>query len=653
MLEESTNDIDLAEKYHESQYKDRFGISFSSFGSSKGITKLSKFSSRKNIQKIKLNRENSQKNFLNFKKSNIDKKKKKIIDKVEEIELNRIYNKNNQNENEKIIPIEIFNKVSKCSIIKYGIKKSTENIEYSYCKQCDHNLVRPICLHCINKCHSGHATNFIFRKGRIKCSCGEKNHHIIKINYNINVKKNIICLGNEWNITSKLGFYYINKKNKPICILCHNYCQSNNKKDKIIKLDENKTDLECSCKNEEIHGSHRAICEKIINLITDYNEFHILLHPIQFINMLFKSSNNFKYIFEDFELFNNNLNNGNNKEFFAKFHSIDITNTNTYKTLLIFEKMVQKKAKNNYIYYYNEKVLNYFSFDAIKSLYSTLEKLSLEKSFKVIINKYLYLFHKLYINSKTQTLHKIKLADLKNLSFLQRSIIFNDNKDRFKEVGDIILFLLKILRHIIYEGSSSIESFECAKEIIAIFRKFSCYNLINNELMTKICINILKFFNYIRIVKINYFTSSNDEDKIKTKSTNDIIRIKEDSHNLKRILFKTYYIIIKMIMNFIYNYNDNLLNDLIFNKEKYPDINSITLDNICFLYKRNELGRFIYEINISILNSIFKDYDNYSNKKLILTKRIGMEIFHYSLNKADNYYINIFNSINQVKYFIY
>jgi hypothetical protein len=28
-----------------------------------------------------------------------------------------------------------------------------------------------------------------------------------------------------------------------------------------------------------------------------------------------------------------------------------------------------------------------------------------------------------------------------------------------------------------------------------------------------------------------------------------------------------------------------------------------------------------------------------------------MEIFHYSLNKADNYYINIFNSINQVKYY--
>jgi len=522
MLEESTNNKDLSEIYHENQYKDRFGIEYSSSRSTKGITRIKKYASGKNIKKIKINRGATHKNYLNFKKKSSINKKKKIIEEVEEIELNRIYKKNNQNENDKIIPIENFNKVSKCSIIKYGIKKSTERIEYSYCKTCDHNLVRPICLHCINKCHSGHATNFIFKKGRIKCSCGEKNHYIIKINYNINIK-NIICLGNEWNITSKLGFYYINKKNKPICILCHNYCESNNKKDKIIKLDDNKTVLECSCKNEEIHGSHRAICEKIINLITDYNEFYILLHPIQFINMLFKSCNNFKYIFEDFEIFNNNLNNDNNKEYFLKFRSIDIANTNIYKTLLIFEKLVQKKAKNNYIYYYNEKVLNYFSFNAIKSLYSTLEELSLERSFRIMLNKYLYLFHKLYINYKTQILDKYKLADLKNLSFLQRSIIFNNNKDSLKEVDDIVLFLLKIFRNLIYKGSSSIESFESAKEIIAIFRKLSCYNIINNELMTKICITILKYFNYIRIVKSNFITP-NDEDKIKTKTTNDLIQ---------------------------------------------------------------------------------------------------------------------------------
>ena len=577
-------------------------------------------------------------------------KKKKILDEVEEIELNRLYNNNNQKKDEKIKPIINFKKVNKCSIIRYGVKKSTEKIEYSYCKTCDHNLVRPICLHCINKCHSGHATNFIFKKGRIKCSCGEKNHYIVKTNNNnINIIKNIICLGNEWNITSKLGFYYINKKNRPICILCHNYCEKNNKKDKIIKLDENKTVLECSCKNEEIHGSHRAICEKIINLITDYNEFHILLHPIQFINMLFKSSHNFKYIFEDFEIFNNNLKIENNKEYFLKTRSIDITNTNIYKTLLIFKKMVQKKVQNNYIYYYNEKVLNYFSFEVIKSLYNTLENLSLEKSFRIMFNKYLYLFHKFYINSKTQTLEKYKLADLKNLSFIQRNIIFNKNKNSLKNVDDIVLFLLKIFRNMIYIGSSSVESFECVKEIIAIFRKLSCYNLINNELMAKICKNILKYFNFIRIIKSSFIVS-NDEDKIKTKTTYDA-NLRKELETKKKILFKLYYMIMKMIMNFIYNYNDNILNDFIFNKEKYPDINSITLDNACFLFKRNELGRFIYEINIIILSSIFKDYDIYTNKKLILIKRIGMEIFHYSLNKYDYYYLNIFNSINQVKYY--
>ena len=57
------------------------------------------------------------------------------------------------------------------------------------------------------------------------------------------------------------------------------------------KIEQNKEIPECSCKNEAIHNSHREICEKIIDLIKDYNEFHILLHPIQFVNMLFISKN--------------------------------------------------------------------------------------------------------------------------------------------------------------------------------------------------------------------------------------------------------------------------------------------------------------------------------------------------------------------------
>jgi len=650
MVEDSTHEDELLEKYNISQYRGRFGISYSSKSSK--ILSPSKFSdivsSKKIVSKLKLKlqKETSIRNNISLEVEEKPNLHSNILNEIKEIELERIYS-NFHERDEDILPIANFKKVNKCSIIKYGIKKSTEEIEYSYCKTCDHNLVRPICLSCINKCHFGHSIYYIFSRGRIKCSCGEKNHVTVNINNNYYRLGGIKCLCNEWNAIAKLGFYYINKKNKPICILCHNYCEKNDKKDKIIKIEENKEIPECSCKNETIHNSHRAICEKIIDLIKEYNEFHILLHPIQFVNMLFKSKNNFKLIFEDFEIFVNNLNNPDklkNIGYFSKFHSIDITNTNVYKTLLIFEKMVQKKARNNYIYYYNKEVINYFSFNVIKNLFWALEQFpDDEKSYRILINKYLYLFHKFYIDFLTQSLVKYKLKDLKNLSFLQRIIIFNKNQDIEKESEEIISFLLRYFNHIIYNGQSSFDSIECIKEILGIFRKFTCYNLINNEQITKISINILKCFDYIRIIRNNYLNNNSNK--------NTDIKSSKDLSLLNKLSMKMYYIIMKIILNSIYNYNDNILKKIIFDKEKYPDINNISFDNVCFIYKRNELGRFIFEITISILTYIQKYFYDYENKKIILTQRIGMEILQYSLNNDDDYILNIIDSLNQTKFY--
>ena len=266
-----------------------------------------------------------------------------------------------------------------------------------------------------------------------------------------------------------------------------------------------------------------------------------------------------------------------------------------------------------------------------------------EKSYGILINKYLYLFHKFYIDFLTQSLVKYKLKDLKNLSFLQRIIIYNKSQDIEKESEEIISFLLKYFKQIICKGQSSFESIESIKEILGIFRKFTCYNLINNEQMTKICINILKCFDYIRIIR-NIYLNNNV-----SKNTNDI-KSKKDLNLLNKISMKMYYIIMKIIMNSIYNYNDNILKKIIFDKEKYSDINDINFDNVCFIYKRNELGRFIFEITISILAFIQNYFSDYENKKKILTQRIGMEILQYSLNKDDDYILNIIDSLNQTKY---
>ena len=292
------------EKNNRYQYKKRFGIEYRSFSSKDVMSfdtiKKTSFPKNKNI--------NSFKNTVHQKIA-IDIKLNSIITTdVDQYDLDRLY-KNIIKEEDSIIPLHNFNKISNCSILKYGIKESTDEIKYSYCKTCDHNLVRPICYPCITQCHKGHMIKPVLKKGKIKCFCGEKNHFQNQITNNVVNYKSINCFCNEWNITAKLGFYYVNKKKEAICILCHNYCISDNKKDKIIKIEYNKKIPNCTCKNLEIHKTHKVLCEKIISLITDYNEFHILLHPIQFINMLFKCSNNFKLIFEDFETFTDNLKN--------------------------------------------------------------------------------------------------------------------------------------------------------------------------------------------------------------------------------------------------------------------------------------------------------------------------------------------------------
>ena len=188
-----------------------------------------------------------------------------IYNEAEQLEIEKIYGTNEKDYDE-ILPIHNFDRVTKCSVLKYGIKKSTEEIEYSYCKTCDYNLLKPICICCINQCHKGHIIKYIFNKGRIKCYCGEINHIGMKLNNN-NDNNDINCLCNEWNLIAKLNFYYENKNQEPLCILCHYYCQKDNKDDKIVKISKDVEIPKCSCKNEEIHSDNRVICEKILGLI--------------------------------------------------------------------------------------------------------------------------------------------------------------------------------------------------------------------------------------------------------------------------------------------------------------------------------------------------------------------------------------------------
>jgi len=640
-------------KLNKNEYKNRFGINYS-FKKRKSLDlnnneffKMKRY--KRYNSKIYISKDSSRYNSLTNNDSSFRGKSTRhnnLYNEKDKIELNKIYG-NFEKESEEILPIKYFSNVSNCSIVKYGIKKSPEEIEYSFCKTCDHNLLKPICLSCINQCHNGHSIKYIFNKGRIKCCCGEKNHIGMKIKDQTHNNNNEIkCLCNEWNIIAKLNYYYKNEKNEPVCILCHNFCQDNKDNDKLIKIDENQTIPKCSCKNEEIHNDSRIIYEKILILSSNSNEFDLLLHPIQIINMIFKSTNNFKMIFDYFLVFMNNLIDSNNSSillgYFSKINLVDVTYTNIYKTLYLFEKIIKKIPTSNDTCFFNEKIIDYFSFHNIRKLISFLKESSIdEKIFLILINKYLYLFHKIYINTKTQSLEKYKLNDLKNLSFCQRIIIFNENKKKFKESEEIVSFLLKFFIDITYKGFSSIESVDCIKEIISIFRKLSCYDLIYISDMTRICVNLYKCFNNLRIIRNSF-----KKNLINSKMANDV-NSKKDLIYFNRITLKIYYIIIKMFMNFIYNYNDSIIKRILYDKEKYTFIHNISLNNVCFIYKKNELGRLIFKITICILTSIQKNYNNFNNKKTVLIQRVGIKIIQFSLIKSDDYILNILDSLNK------
>ena len=101
--------------------------------------------------------------------------------------------------------LENSNKIPKCSILIYGAKASFEEIEYSFCKSCDSNLINPICIECINNCHKGHNIKKNFMKGHIQCFCGENLHKIENIN---NFNDNIQCNFAEWSEISKINVYF-------------------------------------------------------------------------------------------------------------------------------------------------------------------------------------------------------------------------------------------------------------------------------------------------------------------------------------------------------------------------------------------------------------------------------------------------------------
>ena len=197
----------------------------------------SRSGSKKNYLKFQLTKgTNSNNNNPNLQL--MRRKSRSIIDfnnNFEEINIKEIYKDNDDN---KDVPklIQKFTEIKDCSILKYGIKPSIDEIEFSFCRTCDPNLMSPICLPCIKICHKSHKIKKLVMKGEIKCACGERLHCISKSpDLNMN---NISCQLSEWYVVSKLNFYY-KTKNNCLCMLCYNFCNNEKDKETIVQINSN------------------------------------------------------------------------------------------------------------------------------------------------------------------------------------------------------------------------------------------------------------------------------------------------------------------------------------------------------------------------------------------------------------------------------
>ena len=548
---------------------------------SKPIQFLKKHSRASINSSVKATKKKSQAN-LNFDNNSI-----------EELSVKEIY----RNDDDNFIPklIQKFTQIKECSILKYGLKPSTENIEFSFCRTCDPNLINPICKECIKKCHSGHKIKNNNMNGKIKCICGERLHCMSKKpDLTIN---NSSCELGEWYIVSKLNFYYKTNDNECLCMLCYNFCNYNKKKDKIIQLNSNndnkKNIPKCCCENEEVHQERKVFFEKMEKIARrlDTFEYFNLLHPSQIINMIFLSKNQFSFNYADLIflndiLINEKLSNGE----ILFFKKAKFASTNYY---LIFRHLIEfiKWNKNSNITYYCKEAENYFSFKKVKFVLSLMDIMKYnEKSFWLFSSKFLLLFHKIYIGNKTQLFPKFKINDLENFSSSLRILLRNSNKRYFLEGNIVIHFFISLLTKININGFSSIEALDTINVTIIILKKMAGFNLLSNSDMVRTIYELEKILFHIKSFrKIIVKTHQN-------KSLGDIINYNINENILNKInheiIFEKeitlYYNIIKLVNIFILSFNDRLINKILSNNKEYPNIDSINKENISFSFVKTD-----------------------------------------------------------------
>ncbi len=521
-----------------------------------------------------------------------------------------------------------FIKIKNCSILKYGIKPSTEKIQYGFCSTCDINLIHPICKTCIDECHLkyNHQTRLMDETDNIICGCGERVHKFKIKDKKTDINSSIECPYIDWcDKTGLTNLYVID--DICVCEFCYRLCGFYGKG---IPLEKEKEMLQiCEC--EEINNGYshidlKKIYRKFEELIKK-SDYFILdkIEPLKFFNILFLGKHSYQSLFFNFDEVVNEFNNLN--EFITYEIKENFLVTNFFLSLKNFN-LIAERIKKTPLRYFCPQLLNKITFITIYNIFKYIKFKDNPIMWRFYENM-LFFYRKIPLGYATNKMVKFKLYDIENFSPIQRKCIYKNNKVIYPESTEHINFFIEIITLFLNSEISYSDAYDAIIQICSILKRYSIFSLFNTVEMTKFCFSIEKGFELF----------------------------KREKNYEKQI--QIFLILIKMLHYFIYSYNDKLFFRFIDTEGKDDEGKKMTSDTIPFLFVKNELGRLIcrnvIRITYSILliqnsKQIISNFYKKQSKKII---NHGMKILTFLVSPIDNFCLSLnkyqFNCNNYLK----
>ena len=566
------------------------------YDSNKSMTKISKIEDKINDFKNDIN------NSSEFEKS---------VSFLEESE-NSIISRKKSPKKEEIpdLIVESFLQIKECPILKYGIKPSSEPIKYGFCSTCDINLIHPICIFCIEKCHKkyNHQIRIKTEPEKIICGCGERLHKFPLKDKKTEYKTDKDCPYTDWCDKTGLNHLYV-VDDICVCEFCYKLCGLEGMG---VPLEIEKEMLQiCECEELNNGYSHidlKQIYRKFENLIKS-SKYYIMdkIEPLIFFNILFLGKHSYQFLFFNFEEVINEFNHlDENSKYEIKENFLV---TNFFLSLKNFN-LVASKIKKIPLRYYCPQASNKITFKTVYNIFKYIKYRDNTLNW-IFYEHILFFYRKVYLGEKTNKMDKYKLYDLENFSPIQRKCIFDINKSFYPESKEHINFLIEYCSFLLNSEITCIDAYNAIIEFCGIFKRMAVFFLFNSAEMTRLCFSLEKGFEFFKKSKSNYQQ------------------------------IKLYLIIIKMMHYFIYSYNDEIFFQFLLSERKSRD------PNITFLFEINELGRLICKnvirisYSILLLQNVNENNDRVDQNKCTKIMNHAMKILTFLISPKDNFNISL------------